>query len=67
MALTLPVALLGIVLENTDFLTLAVLDDLGLHGRALHDGCAKGGVVAVDDGQNGQTSRCRRLPGPAFR
>ena len=51
MALTLAVTLLGIVLEDADLLALAVLDDLGLHGSALHNGGAEGGLLAVDDSQ----------------
>lgn len=52
MTLTLAVTLLGVVLEDADFLALAVLDDLGLHGSALHHGGAEGGLLAVDDGQD---------------
>ena len=52
MALTLAVALLGIVLEDADLLTLAVLDNGGLHAGALHHGGAEGGLLTVDDGQN---------------
>ena len=52
MALTLPVALLGGVLEDADLLALAVLHDGGGHGSALHGGSAEGSLVAVQDGQN---------------
>ena len=52
MALTLAVALLGIVLEDADLLALAVLHHGGLHGGARHGGSAEGGLLPVDDGQN---------------
>ena len=52
MALTFPVTLLGIVLEDADLLALAVLHDLGLHGSALHNGGAEGSLLTVDDGQD---------------
>ena len=52
MALTLAVTLLGVVLEDADLLALAVLDDGSLHGSALHNGGAEGGLFAVDDGQD---------------
>ena len=53
MTLAFTVALLGVVLEDTDLLALAVLDDLGVNLRALHHGSAELGVLAVHDGQNG--------------
>jgi len=52
MALTLTVTLLGIVLEDTNLLTLTVLDDLGLHGSTSHDGSAEGGLFAVQNCQD---------------
>ena len=52
MALTLAIALLGIVLEDPDLLALAVLHHSGGHGSALHYGSAEGSLVAVQDGQD---------------
>ena len=46
-ALTLAVALLGVILEDADLLALAVLQNGGLHLGASHGGRADGGVVAV--------------------
>src|SRR5699024_2023443 len=51
-ALTLPVALLGGVLEDAHLLALAVLHHSGGHGSALHSGSAEGGVVPVQHSQN---------------
>ena len=52
MTLTLVIALLGLVLVDTDLLALAVLNDSGFHLRALHHGSAELGVFAVNDRQN---------------
>ena len=52
MALPFAIALLGGVLEDTDLLALAVLDDSGVHLRALHHGSAELGVLTIHDGQN---------------
>ena len=52
MTLPFAIALLGGVLEDTDLLALAVLDDLGVHLRTLHHGSAELSVLAVDDGQD---------------
>ena len=52
MTLTLVIALLGLVLVDTDLLALAVLNDSGLHLRALHHRSAELGVFAVNDRQN---------------
>ena len=49
---TAAIALLRVVLEDADLRALAVLDDLGLHGSALHNGGAEGGLVAVQDSQH---------------
>ena len=51
-ALTLAIALLGVILEDTDLLALAVLQNGGLHLGAGHGGRTDGGVVAVQDRQN---------------
>ena len=47
MTLTLTVALLGIVLEDTDFLALTILYYSGLHGCAGDSRRADGDAVAV--------------------
>ena len=52
MALTLAVALLGGILEDTDLLALAILHDGGVHRSALHGGSAEGGLVAIQNGQH---------------
>ena len=52
MALTLTITLLGIVLEDTNLLALAVLNDGSLHRSARHNGSAKGGLLPVKDRQN---------------
>ena len=52
MALALPIALLGGVLEDADLLALAVLDHGGGHGSALYSGSAKGGLVPVQNRQH---------------
>ena len=52
MALTFPVTLLGIVLEDADLLALAVLHDLGLHGSTLHNGSAERSLLTIDDSQD---------------
>ena len=51
-ALTLAVALLGIVLEDADLLALAVFHHRGLHLGAGNGGGADGGVVAVQNRQD---------------
>ena len=51
MALTQTVALLGLVLEDDDLLTLAVFHNGSVHGSALHHGSAELGLV-TQDGQD---------------
>ena len=48
--MTLPFAItrLGGILEDTDLLALAVLDDGSVHLSALHHGSAELGVFAAD-------------------
>ena len=45
-------ALLGLVLEDGDLLSLAVLDDLSFDGCAFHDGSADLGVLTIQNSQN---------------
>ena len=52
MADLLLLTLLGLVLEDGDLLSLAVLDDLRLDSGALHNGGTDLGVFAVQDSQN---------------
>ena len=52
MALAFAITLFGGVLEDTDLLALAVLDDGGVHLGALHHGSAELGVLPIHDGQN---------------
>ncbi len=52
MALLLLLVLLGLVLEDGDLLSLAVLYDLSLDGCALHRGSADLGVLPVQHSQN---------------
>ena len=52
MALAFAITLFGGVLEDTDLLALAVLDDGGVHLSALHHGSAELGVLPIHDGQN---------------
>ena len=52
MALLLLLALLGLVLEDSDLLSLAVLDDLSLDNSTLNNGSADLGVLTVQHSQN---------------
>ena len=52
MALTAAVVLLGLVLEHQDLLALAVLHHVGGDGGARYGGCAEGGLIPVQDGQD---------------
>ena len=52
MTLLLLFVLLGLVLEDGDLLSLAVLDSLSLYGSTLHNGSADLGVFAVQNCQN---------------
>ena len=52
MALLLLLALLGLVLEHSDLLSLAVLYDLSLDSCALNQGSTDLGVLTVQDSQD---------------